>query len=202
MSSDLAPFVAALLRDTVIDNLLEENKQLRAQLQAVIRSSRKVRISGLGGEIYAEAQLDEDGQPLLHGSWHIELKAGTARCSSMEQFRAIELHIGDLHKVVFASNAPDENYGYFNVYDSDTRRADISVGTFKGVCLFASIGPISQEKFEEVPEEYDQFEIMDVFSSLLDGPGDVTLEFHCIQFYNDVWAGWNVGPFEHYVTRE
>jgi hypothetical protein len=156
--SDLAPFVAALLRDRVI------------------RSSRKVRISGLGGEIYAEAQLDEDGHALLHGYWHIYLKPGTTRCSSMEQFRAIELHIGDLHKVVLASNAPDENYGYFNVYEPETRRADISVGTFKGVCLFASIGPISQEDFEEVPEKYDHLEIMDVFSSLLNGPGDVTLD--------------------------
>jgi hypothetical protein len=199
--SDLAPFVAAFLRDKVMDDILEENKQLRAQLQAVIRSSRKVHVSGLGGEIYAEAKLDEDGHTIQQGYWHLDLKAGTFQCSSMEQFRAIELHIGDLHKVVLASNAPGQDYGYFNFYDSETRRADISFATFKGVCLFASIGPISQEKFEEVPEEYDQFEIMDVFSNLLSETGDVTLEFECIQFYNDVWAGWNVGPFDH-ETRD
>ena len=194
--SDLAPFVAAFLREKVLDDLLEENKQLRAQLNANITSSRKVRISGLGGEIYAGAQLDEDGHLILEGYWHLDLKAGTAQCSSMEQFRAIELHIGDLHKVVLASNAPNQNYGYFNFYDPDTRRADISFATFKGVCLFASIGPISQESFEAIPEEYDQLEIMEVFSNLLNDPGNnVTLEFECIQFYNDVWAGWNVGPF-------
>jgi hypothetical protein len=193
--SDLAPFVAAFLRDKVLDDLLGEIKLLQAQLKANITSSRKVRISGLGGEIYAKAQLDEDGHPILHGYWHLDLKAGTARCTSMEQFRAIELHIGDLHKVVLASNAPGQNYGYFNFYDPETRRADISFATVKGVCLFASIGPISLETFDDLPEEYDQFEIMEVFSILLNDPGDVTLEFECIQFYNDVWAGWNVGPF-------
>jgi hypothetical protein len=193
--SDLAPFVAAFLREKVLDDLLEENKQLRAQLNANITSSRKVLVSGLGGEIYAEAQLDEDGHCILEGYWHLDLKAGTAQCSSMEQFRAIELHIGDLHKVVLASNAPSQNFGYFNFYDPETRRADISFAAFKGVCLFASIGPISQESFEAVPEEYDQLEIMEVFSNLLKDSGDVTLEFECIQFYNDVWAGWNVGPF-------
>jgi hypothetical protein len=199
--SDLAPFVAAFLRDKVVDDLLEENKQLRAQLNANITSSRKVRISGLGGEIYAEGRLDEDGHPILQGYWHLDLKAGTARCSSMEQFRAIELHIGDLHKIVLASNAPGQNYGNFNCYDPETRRADISIATFKGVCLFASVGPISKETFEEMPEEYDQLEIMDVFYSLLNDPGKVTLEFECIQFYNNVWDGWNVGLFGH-ETRE
>jgi hypothetical protein len=104
--SDLALFVAAFLREKVLDDLLEENKQLRAQLKANITSSRKVRISGRGGEIYAEAQLDEDGHCILEGYWHLDLKAGTAQCSSMEHFRAIELHIGDLHKVVLASNVP------------------------------------------------------------------------------------------------
>jgi hypothetical protein len=120
----------------------------------------------------------------------------------MEQFRAIELHIGDLHKVVLASNAPGQNFGYFNFYDPETRRADVSFAAFKGVCLFASIGPISQESFEAVPEEYDQLEIMEVFSNLLNDSGDVTLEFECIQFYNDVWAGWNVGPFEHETRNQ
>jgi hypothetical protein len=150
--SDLAPFVAAFMREKVLDDLLEENRLLRVQLNASITSSRKVCISGLGGEIYAEAHLDEDGHPILEGYWHLDLKAGTAQCSSMEQFRAIELHIGDLHKIVLAANTPSNKYGYFNFYDPETRRADISLATFKGVCLFASIGPISQETFEEVPE--------------------------------------------------
>lgn len=93
--------------------------------------------------------------------------------------------------------APSQNYGPFNFYDPETRRADISFAAFKGVSLFASIGPISQETFEEMPEDYDQLEIMDVFSNFLNALGDVTLEFECIQFYNDVWDGWNVGAFEH-----
>jgi hypothetical protein len=145
--SDLAPFVAASLRDKVVDDLLEENKQLRAQLNANITSSRKVLVSGLNGEIFAEGRLDEGGD--VGSFFFVNLKAGGAQCSTMEQFHAIELHVGDLYNTYlsdhasptriqafgenfvrnFADNATPIHFGHFEVYNPETRRADISFST-------------------------------------------------------------------------
>jgi hypothetical protein len=61
--TDLAPFVASVLRDMVVDELQEEIRQLRVRLAASIGSSRTVSISGVNGEIYAEGHVDEDGRP-------------------------------------------------------------------------------------------------------------------------------------------
>jgi hypothetical protein len=52
--------------------------------------------------------------------------------------------------------------------------------------------PISQEDFDELPDEYDQAEIFDVFSGLFNGEIKVTLTFETIQFANNVRTGWNV----------
>jgi hypothetical protein len=56
--SDIAPFVASVLRDMVVDELQEEIRQLRARLSATTRSSRTVSISGVNGEIIAEGNKD------------------------------------------------------------------------------------------------------------------------------------------------
>jgi hypothetical protein len=195
--SDLAPFVASVLRDMVVDELQEENRQLRAQLSAITGSSRTVSISGVNGEIIAEGHLDDDGH--FHEDsadyWQVDLTPGAIQCSSMEQFRAIEIRIGDLCKSVLESPFANRKYGRFNNYDPDYRKVDISV-SFGGGIIFGTIGPISQEDFDALPFEYDQFVIFDVFSGLFDGEdgATVTLVFEIIQFANSTYTGWNVRP--------
>jgi hypothetical protein len=196
--TDLAPFVASVLRDMVVDELQEEIRQLRVRLAASIGSSRTVSISGVNGEIYAEGHVDEDGRPREGAEhfWQIDLKPIRAiQCSSMEQFRAIEIRIGDLRKSVLESVGPDQRYGYFRHYDPETRQANLSF-TIGGASIFATIGPLSQEDFDARPYEYDQAEIFDVFSDVFNKEGEaaVTLVFKTFQFANNLYTGWNVRP--------
>jgi hypothetical protein len=192
--TDLAPFVASVLRDMVVDELQEEIRQL----QASIESSRTVSISGVNGEIYAEGHLDDDGHPREKSEqdfWQVDLKPRAIQCSSMEQFRAIKIRIGDLRKSVLEIDFTGERYGYINHYDPETSQADLGF-TMGGASIFATIGPISQEVFDALPYEYDQAEIFDVFSDVFNKEGEVTvtLVFKTFQFANNVYTGWNVRP--------
>jgi hypothetical protein len=114
----------------------------------------------------------------------------------MEQFRAIEIRIGDLRKSVLEySPFVGHDYGYFNHYNPDYCEADLMVG-FGGGSIFATIGPITQEDFDALPHEYDQAEILDVFSGLFNGEDGVTvtLVLETIQFANNTYTRWNVRP--------
>jgi hypothetical protein len=56
--SDLAPFVAAVLRDKVVQELMEENEAMRKQ----VATFKTVEITGPDGDpVYTRAQFDEDG---------------------------------------------------------------------------------------------------------------------------------------------
>lgn len=88
--SDLAPFVAAALRDKALLDLMEENKRLRLDYNR----SRKVQITSPDGQtIYAQGQFDDDGQE--HGNinlWQVNLRQLTP-CPLRELPRA-ELRLG------------------------------------------------------------------------------------------------------------
>ena len=202
--TDLAPFVASVLRDKVMYELQEEIRQLRARLAASIGSSRTVSISGVNAEIYAEGHMDKDGHPRVDSErfWQIDLKPRAIQCSSMEQFRAIKIRIGDLRKSVLECQVPDQRWGfpdqrwgYFTRYDPETGQANLSFNV-GGASIFATIGPLSQEDFDELPYEYDQAEIFDVFSDVFNKEGDavVTLVFTTFQFANNLYTGWDVRP--------
>jgi hypothetical protein len=195
--SDLAPFVASILRDVVVDELQEEIRQLRARLSASIGSSRSISISGVDGEIYAEGHLDDDGHYREGDTeqvyWQVDLTPRAIQCSSMEQFRAIEIRIGDLRKSGLECVITDQGYGYFTHYDPDISEAAITF-SLGGGSIFATIGPISQEDFDAMPHEYDQSEIFDVFSDVFSEEGEVTVVFETIQFANNLYTGWNVHP--------
>jgi hypothetical protein len=195
--TDLAPFVASVLRDMVVDELQEEIRQLRARLAASIGSSRTVSISGVNREIYAEGHVDEDGHPRegSEGFWQIDLKPRAIQCSSMEQFRSIEIRVGDLRKSVLECGIPNQRYGYFRCYDPETNQANLAF-TMGGASLFGTIGPLSQEDFDALPYEYDQADIFDVFSDVFNKEGEaaVTLVFTKFQFANNLYTGWNVRP--------
>mgnify|MGYP000243783234 CR=1 FL=1 len=191
--SDLAPFVASVLREMVVDELQEEIRQLRARLSASITSSCTVSVSGVIGDIIAEGHLDNDGHLREDSAdyWQVDLTPGTIHCSSMEQFRAIEIRIGDLRKSVLEPNSADRDYGYFTHYDPDYSEVGITFG-FGGGSIFGTIGPLSQEDSDALPDEYDQAEIFDMFSDLFsreDG-ATLTLVFETIQFANNVQTGW------------
>ena len=112
--SDLAPFVAAVLRDKTVVDLKEENDNLQSEndnLQSKLDSalSRMIRITGPGGSpVYAERSYLERHRPILATGWKLHLINCTASqtgdvnlppnpCLAMcnvEDIMDCELHIG------------------------------------------------------------------------------------------------------------
>jgi hypothetical protein len=124
--SDLAPFVAAALRDKVVEDLMEENQAIRGQLQ----QARRVEITGPGGApVHAQAQFDEDGSysgnPNL---WNVKFPEGKQLLPCpLSVLEGIEIRVGGILKAKFAGNAD------FNTF-LDENDADHAMG--KVVRLF------------------------------------------------------------------
>jgi hypothetical protein len=73
--SDLAPFVAAAIRDFVVLNQQEEIKALQTQLERERRQSKMVSITGpRGWPIYAQSQFDEGNFDYSPELWKVEFK--------------------------------------------------------------------------------------------------------------------------------
>jgi hypothetical protein len=166
-----------------VDELQEENRQLRAHLAAPTGSSRTVSISGVNGEIIAEGHLDDECH-LREDSvdyCQVDLTPGAIHCSSMEQFR-----IGDLRKSVLESPFTDHEYGA-----SRTTTPIIVKQTSCSVLV-----ELLSLDFDALPHEYDQAEVFGVFSALFNEEGGiaVTLLFESIQFANNTYTVWNVRP--------
>ncbi len=89
--SDLAPFVAAALRDKVIYELLEENKKLRERA----RFGMTVEVTGPEGQpVYARGQFDENGE--VHENpnlWRVRLPEQLHPCP-LKDLKNIEIWIG------------------------------------------------------------------------------------------------------------
>lgn len=82
--SDLAPFVAATLKDAATIDLLQENEVLREKL----RQTKIVSITGPGGSpVYASGHVTEDGWPSDPGQqghgeamWTVEVWENAIPC--------------------------------------------------------------------------------------------------------------------------
>lgn len=101
--SDLGPFVAAHLRDKVIADLLQENKQLKKQLV----NARRVTITGPGGStVYAEGDFSKGRyDPLVMPGewWEIpftnEPGKYTPNCCTLSMLPTCEVRIGGFVKI-------------------------------------------------------------------------------------------------------
>ena len=121
--SDIAPFVAAVLRDKVVEDLLEENKRLRDQIDL----QNRVEITGFGGTpLYARGKFNERiannsrkscvGNPNM---WEIELTT-VQRCAYTDLW-GIDVRIGGVQRSGFWNPAPD----YFPYKDSNLSGGDV-----------------------------------------------------------------------------
>jgi hypothetical protein len=100
--SDLAPFVAAALRDKALQDLMVENHALRKQLQC----TRRVEITGPNGTpVYARAQFD-DGETYVGGSyWEVKFPKGQQLLACpLAALEGIEIWIAGMLKATFAEN--------------------------------------------------------------------------------------------------
>lgn len=94
--SDIAPFVAAVLRDKAVTEQLAEIEFLHGEMSR----SRRVQLTGPGGHIvYAEGQL-EDGMLEYVGMnkdkrWTVSLKQCRSKCP-LSELRSMEIRLGHL----------------------------------------------------------------------------------------------------------
>jgi len=104
--SDLAPFVAATLRDKVIADMKEENDALREQ----VRKSRTVAITGPSGTpVYCQAQLDEGEYDANPNLWRVNFGTPLLPCP-LAAFSDVELRVGGICKAKVYNNAEYETY--------------------------------------------------------------------------------------------
>ena len=101
--SDLGPFVAAHLRDKVIADLLQENKQLKKELH----NARRVSITGPGGStVYAEGDFSKGRyDPLVMPGewWEIPFASEpgkyTSKSCTLSMLPTCEVRIGGFVKI-------------------------------------------------------------------------------------------------------
>ena len=104
--SDLAPYVAAALRDKVVDDLLDENRKLREQLD----NARKVEITGKDGSpVYATGAFQDGTRRNFCELWDVPLEmvtlAGSEVVIPISALKEIEICLGG---VVYASSSSSE----------------------------------------------------------------------------------------------
>jgi hypothetical protein len=128
--SDLAPFVAAALRDKVVQDLMEENKALRQKLQF----ARRVEITGPGGTpVHARAQFDDNGE--YHGNpnlWSVKFTKGKQLLACpLAALAGIEIWVGGILKAKFAQNSDFETF-----FDRDVD--DHAMGKVASFCFLGA----------------------------------------------------------------
>lgn len=142
--SDLAPFVAAALRDKVVQDLMEENKSIRQQL----KYCRLVEITGPSGDpVYARAQLDDDGD--YHGNpnlWSVKFPKKGLSCP-LTEMEGIEIWVGGVLKAKFAEN------DYFETF-LDLREDDHAMGKETAFCFSGSSSLWLNVMIDGWPEEH------------------------------------------------
>jgi hypothetical protein len=121
--SDLAPFVAATIRDKVVLELMEENKSMRKQV-ATLRYFKTVEITGPDGDpVYTRAQFDEDGcynsNPNL---WSVHFAEGKQLLPCpLSMLEGIRVRLGGADKAAFNNNNSNNNNAFETFLDQDER---------------------------------------------------------------------------------
>jgi hypothetical protein len=153
--SDLAPFVAAVLKDRVVAEMKQEVDHLSEQLQ----KSRAVQIISASGTVYAEGQF-QDGFYLYNATvWAVELTKQPASCPLSDLTNA-RICIGGIFNADFAANSivramveRDEVNRYMDGWGCIDFRVEGAVLVWLGV----RVGPFPSEEafFSQVPADID-----------------------------------------------
>lgn len=172
--SDLAPFVAAALKDKVVADLLEENRRLKRQVD----SFQRVRITGKNGfPVYTEHDFTK-GKPTDHGWWVVRLPSSKTPSTEsttpipcrMSQLADCEVHVGNFRNMTcrdFTECFFDGNpKGYFSLFANKGMwlccfLEGISDPQYQSLCRAAateeSVNDVLQQHFEEPVEDVNVY---------------------------------------------
>jgi len=179
--SDLAPFVAAALRDKVVADLQDEVKHLREQLEREKRQSQTVAITGpQGSPVYAHAQFRDGKHDYSPELWKVELSTTGQRhsgCCLVEDLAEMEVRIGGICKAKL-SNGIVEGFvnDIENNYDDTRHRGALSIwfGGSSGIWLNVQIEPIARHQYARL-RDFD-----------LGGESLVGTLLHCVPPYTQI----------------
>ena len=111
--SDLAPFVASTLRDKVVQDLMEENKKLREDLE---KARATVEVTGPNGQpVYASAFFKDGthaGNPNL---WQVDFSESES--IALGDLSNVQIHVGGILRAQFRNNS--EFVGSLHESDED-----------------------------------------------------------------------------------
>jgi hypothetical protein len=153
--SDLAPFVAASIRDKVVADLKEENDKLRDQLRqrwAVEVGGDATKTEGSPRTLYATGQFDQGKSDRQF--WTVSLsEAASCPLSALQN---AELHVGGILKAVFG-NTPDVEAFFDNHWDDNDNAHSIKFFFCGGGKLWIRIvvNGWPREHWEEVAADRD-----------------------------------------------
>jgi hypothetical protein len=186
--SDLAPFVAAALRDKVINDLMEENQAIRKQLQ----QARRVEITGPGGApVYAHAQFDDDGDyddnPNL---WNVKFPEGKQLLSCpLSALDGIEIRVGGILKAQFAGRHSNFD-AYLDENDADHamgKAVNVFFAGASSLWLIMLVNGWPERQWQEtIREDLDSPDLLDhlIETVATEPPEDKTITFLEVAFVN------------------
>ena len=166
--SDLAPFVAAVLRDKVIADQLEEVQELRQQL----RRARRISIHG-ASRVLVEAQL-EDGFAIDTTRWSVAFPKNSC---PLNDLRLAEFQVGGVARAELYRSVSE---AFVNEYDAK-RRMEISAYYSPGLWVTFSVGPVEQEFYDGMADVDSEYTIEYVLANLARTPS-VQLHWKSVEF--------------------
>lgn len=183
--SDFAPFVAAVLRDKAVDDLLLENQRLRENLA----KTRELKVTGPDGTpVYAKGMVDQGECGGGGERWMVDMKQKDA--CPLDQLGNVEIRLGgaplledlsikyaECHPLDFIIGCFDgRGMGLFEMNISDGR----SVVSFQ-----ARIGPFyAYEDYSSIDRDRDvdgRFLCSYLVGSMWERP-EIVVEFQSVEF--------------------
>jgi len=161
--SYLAPFVASVLRDQVVTELLAESKRKDERIQQQTEDRLRLELTGRNGDlVYCKTSMkDGVGWPRSPPLWlvHFDPKDGnntTIFPNFVETVPGLELRLGGV--VVFKFDeaicvtATTENAGFDRTRDDEQKMRLVTfVNSDAGVRVSAYVGPIRYNNFVTIP---------------------------------------------------
>jgi hypothetical protein len=148
--SDLAPFVAAALRDKVVTDLCSEIEELKLELEGQRTQSQLVTITGpRGNPVYAQALFRSGNYDYSPELWKVEFTDFQNNYCSLCDFSNMEVRLGGICKARLGENTEAFVNDVLNNYDHDRKSGAVSIwfGGSSGIWLNIRINNIEKQNY-------------------------------------------------------
>lgn len=179
--SDLAPFVAAAIRDKVVCDLQAENEVLRRQL----REMRRIELTaGDYGPVYAKGHLNEDGDFCMNPNlFEVKLKTNSnVPMCKLSDLPQVQVQLGGILRTSFN----DDEY-VFDVIQCDvdkengTKVFDFCFSNNYWISVVVHNWPMTEEEVDD--DDWASEEAMNYLEDIANMRPDTYVTFEQISFF-------------------